>query len=197
MSAAGAIGEDSRIVGVHKSEVNESFDLPWGKTRTVVNHGAAAVVELETGEHLKWQVELRAYDDGVAFRYVLPMQPGLSTVEVADEATRFDVVGNPTALFNNLENFTTSHEAVYKHKSIAEVPVGELMDMPVLLVWLDGTAAAITEVRVRNFAGMYLERPTKVLQGFACRLAPLPGRKEVCVASKTPVESPWRSGIAR
>src|SRR4051794_4564616 len=38
LSAAGAIGQYARIVGVHSSEVNESFDLPWGKTRTVANH---------------------------------------------------------------------------------------------------------------------------------------------------------------
>jgi alpha-glucosidase len=192
LSAAGAIGEHARIVGVHPSEVNESFDLPWGKTRTVVNHGTAAVVDLESGDHLKWQLELRAYDDGVAFRYVLPAESGLTEVEVADEATRFDVVGDPMALFNNLKNFTTSHEAVYKRRPVSEIPVGQLMDMPLLLVWPDGNAAAITEARVRNFAGMYLERPTKESHGFACRLAPLPGHASVCVAGKAPVESPWR-----
>lgn len=190
--SAGAIGRHARIVGVRPSEINEKFDLSWGKTRTVINHGAAAVVDLESDDHLKWQLELRAYDDGVAFRYLLPAQPGLTEVDVADEATRFGIVGNPTAFFNNLKNFTTSHEAVYQRKRVSEVPVVKLMDMPLLLVWPNGTAAAITEARVRNFAGMYLERPAKESHGFACRLAPLPGHGGICVASKAPVESPWR-----
>ena len=103
--AAGAIGEHARIVGVHPSEINESFDLPWGKTRTVVNHGASGVVDLESGDHLRWQLELRAYDDGVAFRYVLPEQEGLAEVEVADEATQFEYRRQPDGPFQQSQEF--------------------------------------------------------------------------------------------
>ena len=192
LAAHGAVGESSRIVGVTVTKVDESFELPWGKTRTVAQPGVAAIVDLETASHLKWQLDLRAYDDGVAFRYVLPKQPELATTEVMGEATRFDLVGNPTALFNNLKSFNTSHEALYQRLPIAEMPAGKLMDMPLLLVWPNGTAAALTEARVRNFAGMYLERPTKEQAGFVCRLSPLPGKPGVCVAGATPVTSPWR-----
>jgi alpha-glucosidase len=187
----GVIGEHARIRGYETSKTDEKFELPWGKTREVVNRCKVAVVDLESNK-LRWQIELRAYDDGVAFRYRLPEQEGLTQVEVADEATRFDVVGDPNAIFNNLKNFTTSHEATYLHEPVAKMPGGQLMDMPLLLVWPNGTAAAITEGRVRNFAGMYLEHPSADSNAFNCRLSPLPGRKDVCVTSRAPVESPWR-----
>src|SRR5262245_17578478 len=51
LSLAGAIGEHTRIVGVNPAAVNESFDLPWGKTRTVVNQGASTIVDLESADH--------------------------------------------------------------------------------------------------------------------------------------------------
>ncbi len=191
LSAGDVIGEHARIGAVHTSKIDEKFELPWGKTREVVNHAAAASVDLKSDPHLKWQIELRAYDDGVAFRYRLPRQDGLEQVDVADEATRFDIAGDPNAIFNNLKNFTTSHEALYSHKPLSKIPSRKLMDMPVLLEWPKG-AAAITEGRVRNFAGMYLERPAEDVNGFACRLSPLPGRKDVAVSGKTPIESPWR-----
>ncbi len=188
----GVIGEDAHIAGVRKSEINESFTLPWGKTRQVSHHCSAAVVDLESGEQLLWQIELQAYDDGVAFRYRLPRQGALEQADISEEATQFDIGGNPHAIFNNLKNFTTSHEALYSHKSLGQMPSRRLMDMPLLLVWPDGTAAGITEGRVRRFAGMYLERPSDDVNTLACRLSPLPGRKGICVSEKLPVESPWR-----
>jgi hypothetical protein len=53
-----------------------------------------------------------------------------------------------------LDGFTTSHESLYEHQAAAAIPAGRLIDMPLLLTWPDGTAAAITEARVRGFAGM-------------------------------------------
>jgi alpha-glucosidase len=157
----------------------------------VVNRCSAAVVDLESGQ-LQWQIELRAYDDGVAFRYRLPQRADLQEVDVEDEATRFDVSGEPNAIFDNLQSFTTSHEALYSHKPLNQIPSGRLMDMPLLLTWPTGTAAAITEGRVRNFAGMYLERPAESANSFVCRLSPLPGQKDLCVRANASVESPWR-----
>jgi len=62
---------------------------------------------------------------------------------------------------------------------VSEMPAGKLMDMPLLLVWPDGNAAAITEARVRNFAGMYLERPTKDSQSLKARLSPFKASTEL------------------
>jgi hypothetical protein len=36
-------------------------------------------------------VEVRAYDDGIAFRYVIPFSPPLAEILIADEATEFQV----------------------------------------------------------------------------------------------------------
>ncbi len=64
--------------------------------------------------------------------------------------------------------------------------------MPLLLTWPKGPAAAITEGRVRHFAGMYLERDSADDHTLRCRLSPLPAHAGVCVTGKTPLESPWR-----
>jgi alpha-glucosidase len=192
LATGGPLGNVARIVDVERGKVDESFQLPWGKTRTVINRCSKALITLATPAGLRWEVELRAYDDGVAFRYRLPHQQGLQEFELRDEVTQFDAVGKPTALFNTLDGFTTSHESLYEHKPLAAIPVKKLLDMPLLLVWPDGPAAAITEARVRHFAGMYLERPSDDSTALRCRLSHLPSRKDVCVAGKTPHESPWR-----
>jgi alpha-glucosidase len=190
--AGGSLGKGARIVDVERGTVDESFQLPWGKTGTVANRCSKAVVTLVSPTSLRWQVELRAYDDGVAFRYRLPHQDGLHEFELRDEVTQFDAVGKPTALFNTLDGFTTSHESLYELKPLSAIPVKKLLDMPLLLVWPRGQAAAITEASVRHFAGMYLERASDHNTALRCRLSPLPSRKDVCVVGETPHESPWR-----
>jgi alpha-glucosidase len=192
LAVGGTLGKGARIVDVQRGKVDESFQLPWGKTSIVSNRCSKAGVTLTTTSNLRWEVELRAYDDGVAFRYRLPQQEGLQELELRDELTQFDAVGKPTALFNTLDSFTTSHESLYEHKPLSAIPVKKLLDLPLLLVWPNRQTAAICEARVRHFAGMYLERPSGDHTALRCRLSPLPARKDLCVVGKTPLESPWR-----
>ena len=192
LAGGGALGKGARIVDVRLGDINEQFKLRWSKTSEVTNHCSYAVATLATPANMKWEVELRAYDDGVAFRYRLPRQDGLDDFELRDEVTQFDVEGNPRALFNTLGNFTTSHESLYERQELSAIPSRKLIDMPMLLTWDGGHAAAITEARVLNFAGAYLERPSVQATTLRCRLSPLPSRDGVCVAAKTPHESPWR-----
>ncbi|MBL9161682.1 MAG: glycoside hydrolase family 97 N-terminal domain-containing protein, partial [Planctomycetaceae bacterium] len=193
LSGGGQLGENARIIDVQLGGVDEIFTLPWGKTTKVTNRCSFALVTLSTDDSdLQWQVELRAYDDGVAFRYRLLPQERLRECEIRDEATQFDLVGEPQALFNTLDGFTTSHESLYAHKPLAEIPANKLLEMPLLLTWSGGTAAAITEARVRHFAGMYLQRPGDQPARLGCRLSPLPSRRETSVVGQAPCESPWR-----
>jgi alpha-glucosidase len=187
-----SLAAGARVVDVQRGMLDSTFAIPWGKTTTVVDRCSRAVVTLATASNLRWQVELRAYDDGVAFRYVVPAQPQIQEFELRDEATEFLPAGQPHALFNTLDSSTTSHESLYEHKPIDDIPVARLIDMPMLLTWPNGHAAAITEGRVRDFAGMYLERPSADKRVLRARLSPLLSDKEVSVKSEAPLESPWR-----
>lgn len=192
LAERGPLDRGATLIDVKQGDIDEQFQLSWGKANTVVNRCSYAVVTLTYTSSLQWQVELRAFDDGVAFRYRLPRQDEMQELAIRDEATRFEAVGKPMALFNTLESFTTSHESLYAYRPLAEIPVGKLLDCPLLLVWPEGKAAAITEARVRDFAGLYLERDSAEVSALRCRLSPLPSRKDVCVVGKTPHESPWR-----
>ena len=127
---------------------------------------------------------MRAYNDGVAFRYILPTQEDLQDFEIRAEATQFDVASDPLVMFDTLDGFTTSHESLYKRKPLSAVPPDKLMDMPVLLTWPGGPAAAITEARIRDFAGMYLEHSAENPDTLRCRLSPLPGNQRCASRGK-------------
>jgi alpha-glucosidase len=187
----GDIGKGAELVDVRRGKRDENFELPWGKARMVTDRCATATLFIESPADIRWEIEARAYDDGVAFRYVLPAQAGRTTFELSGEATEFRINGNPTAIYSGYDNFTSSHEALFSRTPVAEIPAEKLLEMPLLFTWRK-QAAALTEGRVRDFAGMYLQHDEKELTVLRARLSPLPTRPEVYVAGKPRIASPWR-----
>ena len=190
LAGQGSITDQLKLIAVERGTIDETFDLPWGKCRTVVNrcHWLRARFAAAT---IEWELELRAYDDGVAFRYTFPKQPRASDVVIESDESEFQLVGAPTVHFMRCKSFRTDHENEYQQKPLAEVPTQALIDLPLLAVWPDGSAAAITEARLRNFTGTYLERQPRAT-AWQFRLSPLPSRPDACVVGPTPVASSWR-----
>jgi alpha-glucosidase len=187
------LAEGARLREVKEDQLDETFPLPWGKCREVRNHCRRAYLHLQSAGGIRWDLELRAYDDGVAFRYCFPEQEALREFALEDEATEYRLAGSPKLLFLALPNFNTSHEGVYQQKPLTEIPVKTLIDLPVLAVWPGGISAALAEGRLRDFAGMYLQRDSDTKPPvLRCRLSPLPSRQDICVTGRTPHASSWR-----
>ena len=182
----------SKVVDVQRGTIDQTFELLWGKAKQVTDRCSFVLLTIENATGVRWQVELRAYDDGVAFRYRLVRQERLVEFAIEDERTQFQTTGAPVALFNTLDGFMTSHESVYERKKFSDISANRLIDCPFLLEWPDGRSAAITEARVRDFAGLYLERETKQSTSLQCRLSPLQSAGRLAVKGETPHASPWR-----
>jgi alpha-glucosidase len=192
LTEVGSLCSSSSVQKVSEGQIDESSPLPWGKTNHIRNHCNWVIVRLTGANDIEWEVEARAYDDGVAFRYGFPKQERLRDFVIGAESTEFRLADDPTVFFTSCDGFTTSHEGVYQRKPLSALPE-KLLDLPLLAVWKDGTAAAITEARIRDFAGMYLERPSDSGPGvLRSRLSPLPSNDEGCVVGRTPLWSPWR-----
>jgi len=193
LAGAGQVAREAGIVDVRKDRVDETFEMPWGKSRIVRNDFCRAVVHLKNRAGIVWTLELRAYDDGVAFRYSFPEQAALGEVVLESESTEFRLAGNPTLLMTSTDSFAWSHEHLHTRTPLALIPEKAYIEMPVLAVWPDGVSAALTEAALRNFAGMYLRRApeagTPVLQAV---LSPRLDRPGVAVAGPAPLTSPWR-----
>ena len=193
LAQSGSLTEGSHVLDVREDHLDDSFTLPWGKTHLVRNRCSFARLRLRSAGGIFWDLELRAYDDGVAFRYGLPEQDALRDFVLEEEATEFRLEGNPSVLFTTVPSFTTPHESLYEWRPYSELPAKTLIDMPLLAVWPAGLSVALTEARLRDFAGMYLERATDAKSPvLRARLSPLPSRPEACVVGQTPHWSPWR-----
>jgi alpha-glucosidase len=188
----GSIVAGSTISAARPRSVDEMIELPWGKASRIRDHHLAVTLRCAGKSGIEWDLELRAFDDGVALRYGIPEQDRLEVVEIEDEDIEFRLANNPTVLYTTCENYTTSHEELYERKPLAELPATTLLDKPMTAVWPNGIAASITEARLRNFAGMYLERPEASNTALRTRLSPLPDKSGVLVRRDAPFWSPWR-----
>jgi alpha-glucosidase len=192
LASVGDIASNAAVQTVERDVVDENSELVWGKSRTIHNHHRAGRFRFKSQAGLEWDLEVRAFNDGVAFRYGIPKQPNIDDVGIEDEDIEFRLAGDPAALYTTCENFTTSHEATYERKPLSGLPTKKLFDKPLMVDWGDGRAAAITEARLRDFAGMYLERPDASSSTLRTRLSPLPGKSNQVVTSQAPCWSPWR-----
>ena len=187
----GAWGAGLQVAAAKATATDAFYTLPVGKASRVRDHYRQLALDLQEAAAPGRLVRLvvRAYDDGLAFRYEFPTQKNWASYVLTDENTTFRLAGDPQLLTLFRESYTTSHEGQYSHLPLSKVPADTLMDMPALAQYPGGPYLAITEANLRDYAGMYLARHHGVLTS---RLSPLPGQTEVKVQATLPHRSPWR-----
>jgi alpha-glucosidase len=179
-------------------DADERYQLFPGKVSQARNHFQEAALELKqsSGGSLRWQIVMRAYDDGVAFRLQVPEQPELKNFEVLEEICRFQISAGKQAQVVEawalpLSSFTTSYENKYVVGPLDKLPTDTLIGLPLLVKPTDGPWIAITEADLRDYPGMYLQH-AKEGGSLGARLSPLPGKRETLARCRTPFHTPWR-----
>ena len=105
---------------------------------------------------------VRAYDDGVAYRFGLS-RAGEVVVE-AEEAS-FDLRGNPLLYFPEDTSLITHQERPYKKVRLADIKAAAFAYPPVLVVPDEGPKVAITESDLLDYPGMSITRTANGLGG--------------------------------
>ncbi len=170
------------------TEVNENYDLIVGKAKTVNNHYNQVVISMQQANNYEVNLEVRAFNDGIAFRYVLPKQ-NKTSFTLLEEETQFNFSADPIVKALLLPNFTSSHEGLYTTMPLSKMWEDSLMDMPALFQFPNQTFVAITEAALLDYAGMYLVKHDGILSG---KLSPLPNQTNIKVKAVLPHKSPWR-----
>jgi alpha-glucosidase len=188
----GGVFNNNLTTGNAKSErVTEDYNLITGKASKVHSECNRIVVPVteQAGAKRNLNIEVKVFNDGLAFRYLIPEQHQWKSVDITDEINTFNLTQNPLITTLLRENFTTSHEGIYTKASLNEFKADTLMDLPALFEFPDGNYMAITEAALLDYAGMYLIKHNGVLES---RLSPLPNQPAVKVKATLPHNSPWR-----
>ncbi len=186
-----ALGSGMHQVHFEAGQVDETYTIPVGKTSSVRDHYNSGRADFEDAEGRKLSVELRAYDDGIAFRMIVPEQPALRHVRVEHELTEFRFSKDATTYPLVLDGFQSSYEDDYQMRPVSGLHKEWLVGLP-LLANVPGVAwVGITEADIDNYAGMYLR---KAKEPFAVRaeLSPRIDAPSNAVEADIPFATPWR-----
>ncbi|MBQ7181170.1 MAG: glycoside hydrolase family 97 protein [Bacteroidaceae bacterium] len=181
-------GMDVEVSKGPQTRIEEEYDLPTGKTSHVSSVSNQRVVTLTDAGGRVVELCLRAFDDGVAYRYVFPGQDTAKLL-IKEELMDIRPKGNPMVKAMYIPWGWCSHEDVYLTDSLSRIHEERSAEMPVLLTFESGANMAITEAMVVDYAGMRMAVDNGVLRG---RLTPRLDKPDLCVVAQRPSRSPWR-----
>lgn len=189
------IGYGLSITGADRREADQRYPIVIGKAAGGRDHFREMVVHLsERGsEPRRMDLVLRAYDDGVAFRTILPVQPRTAATVVRDEQTEFRFSESYRCWGFNTGGFGRSHEGEFDPVDTSRIREHNLFDVP-FLCQTGRAAFLLGEADLTDFAGMYLVGRGDGGPGLRTRLSPLPDDPRVAVRSRigSPIQTPWR-----
>lgn len=189
---SGEFGRQLAVGKVERRRVDETYELVVGKVRkarAVADEARIPLIERKE-PFRRIDVVVRAFDEGIGFRFEFPEQRAWNSYVMYDECTTFDPAGDPMALVLPLPSFRSSHEGLYTEARYGKLPDSQLMDMPAVFRYDDGVCLAITEAAVLDYAGMYLCKEKGHLTG---KLSPRPDWPEAkVVIDSFPHHTPWR-----
>jgi alpha-glucosidase len=176
---------------VQFTEGSEDYTLIVGKAKHVTDRYKQLVIHLQQlqSPFLQLNITIRVFNDGLAFQYQLPKWQNYTEFTLLQENTSFNITGNPLVRTLLFDNYTLSHEGVYKKIPLAELPTNQLVDLPALFERNDNIYISIAEAALVDYAGMYLTRKDNCL---VSKLSPWPNDTTIKVKSSLPHKSPWR-----
>ncbi|WP_345945310.1 glycoside hydrolase family 97 protein [Granulicella sp. dw_53] len=197
-----ALGANVHLVEAVPAKGSDDYSLLAGKVSSVHDQYNSVLLRTsETGEpHRLLNIEARAYNDGVAFRYVLPEQDAMKEVRLKQENTEFRISTDATTWALALPNYRSSYESEYVKLPITAfsnqggVSSSFLIGMP-LLMHSPGIAwMTLTEADLEGNSGMYVTNPSGNWAGhyFVSKLSPRFDDANLALSTTLPHHSAWR-----
>jgi alpha-glucosidase len=187
-----ALRDSLRITDTTRATHDETWTQPWGELSHVREHynELAVTVEETTAPNRHFVVRVRAFDDGIGFRYEFPEQAALGAFAISDELTEFAMADNAKAWWipSNRPRMDRS-EMLF---SSSPVSLLDSVQTPLTMELSDGhTVMVIHEADLEDYARMFLAGPHS--EGRTLRAALAPMHDGIKVRGHTPFTTPWRT----
>jgi alpha-glucosidase len=197
LKQGGLLERGLQLVTARRGTHDEIYTLIAGKTHQARDHYNELYVSLKEGDSPGRSLDLifRAYDDGAAFRYRLPAQNGMQTVEIGAERSEFRFPTDYSCWAAQFGSFTTSQEQEFDHITSSRITPNAIVGLPLVCRTIDESATfALAEADLQDYAGMYF-RGLSGGYGVASRLSPRRDDPNVVVRTKMKeggIQTPWR-----
>ncbi|MCU0624834.1 MAG: glycoside hydrolase family 97 catalytic domain-containing protein [Gemmatimonadaceae bacterium] len=167
-----------------------TFLLPWGEVARVREHyrELRVGVQEQAGAKRRFAVVVRAFDDGIGFRYELPAQPGLDEFLMDEELTEFTFAEDAKAWWipANVPS-PDRQEMLWSSGPISKL---DTVHTPLTVQMTTGTQVVVHEADLVDYAGMYLVGRS---ESRTLRASLAKWKDGVAVRGRTPFVTPWRT----
>ncbi len=201
-----AFTEGFRIEGIDTVTVDRSWEPVWGEYATVRDHFNELAVRLKAeNPDRAMTLRFRVFDDGLGFRYELPVQHGPNYLTVKNELTEFNYAGDHKLYcipgdYDTDEylwsetTFSGLPEALksYGRHSEAQRVEGLTIQTPMLLKTADGVYVNMHEAALVGYPAMLLDVDPV---SYAMKSHLVPDRLGVSAYLQMPFNTPWRTLI--
>jgi alpha-glucosidase len=189
------LGWGMAVTGSETASADTRYPIVAGGASEGRDHYNQLTVHFQErgGAKRKMDVVLRAYDDGVAFRTVIPVQPQTAAAVIRYERTGFYFPSGYKCWGFNVGRFGSSHEGEFDPVDVPRLRDHNLFSLP--FACETGKAAfAITEADLLDFAGMYLTGRGDGGPGLQLKLSPSLDDPRIAVRTRigSPIVTPWR-----
>ncbi len=185
-----SLSQGMKLTNTVRLDSVENYTLLTGRSSVVTDSFRQMSLFLKeiNSPYRQLIIQVRAFNDGVAFRYLFPGETG-DSVYIRSEETGFRITGNPLVHALPQDNFSNAHEGNYIHSTLQNIPEDTLLDLPILFAFPDTLYMAITEAALLDYAGMYLVKRGNHISSI---LSPRISRPGYAVIARLPHQSPWR-----
>ena len=195
-----------RIESVDTVTVDRSWEPVWGEYSTVRDHFKELAVNLKADNPERaLTLRFRVFDDGLGFRYELPVQKGPNYLTLRGENTQFNYTDDHKLycipgdydtdeyLFSET-TFSGLPEALnsYRRHSEAQRTGGNTIQTPMLLKTGDGVYVNMHEAALDGYPAMLLDVDT---ENYDMTSHLVPDRLGVRAYLQLPFNTPWRTRI--
>jgi len=197
-----SLKKDFEIIASETYSESSTWKTIWGQRETVKNHYNQLTLHLkQKGTNVLVDIVAKAFNDGVAFRYIFPQQEELKDFVIIDELTTFNFKGDHKAWWNFADY--DNYEKVYYNSEISKIgdsitffrrPDKEeranMCNTPTTIEVNENLIVSIHEADLTDYAGMNL---LNTRQGAQLKAHLTPWLNCDLVRGSTPFKTPWRT----
>lgn len=187
------ISENLQILKSSEITINEDWERVWGRRTKVKNHFAEMTLKIRESVEPYRRIDFiaRAYNDGAAFRYVLPDQDTFSDFKLTSELFSFNFASNHQCWASSYGGFATHQESEFNSMRINDLIPDTSYGCPLLINIDENIWVSLTEANLTDWAGMYFTH-SGIDNTLKTTYAPWYDDKSILVKSTTLRKSPWR-----
>jgi alpha-glucosidase len=127
--------------------IRESYSM-FGGHSEAVNNCRETTVSVRSASGEAYELDVRAYNDGVALRSRLAAKPGR---KINGESTEWKMAGNPLAWY---QTDFGSYEGIFESSPLSDLSDGKKLPLPLTFTLPGGGYALITEANLLNYTDL-------------------------------------------